>query len=664
MCAQLYDEEILISQLSKETKDTNRIKLLIQLGLIKEFFVPEQIGRFKEVYELSKKTKFRYGLAYAPFYEAILLWQGGRYDEAIAKNEICIERLDSLGVIQSIDSPLGIIRFMFNSTGKQAEKFQYYVKKAAYYKQFGPKENIANCYHGIAGYYVYLGDNDKAIEYYLRARDIYVTFDPFCTANEVAVIGYHYLLWGNLEMAEHYLESALKDFLRMKNTWLISYCYNHLGDLCLQRRDYERALQYYFSDKKYWHELPPEYIAMDMVSIAAVHLHMNSYDSAGYYLAKAQKVMKKASSTMVTNHGPVEIDYHYYLYYKAINNQDLALKKLEAALVDAMSLKYIPLVLKYTNELHLYLLKKGDSLQSFRFLVQYHALRDSVDAMNTMARIATFEIEQQRQQKEHEIEQLQTQKATQLNYYIFVSVLLLLIAIGIFSRFRYKRKRDKEQLTTDFKKQLAQAETKALRAQMNPHFIFNSLNSINSFVIDQQHELASEYLIKFSKLIRLILDNSRSETISIEKELETLKLYVLLEAARFDNKFKCVYHIASDVNTSSIMIPPMLLQPFVENAIWHGLMQKEGEGTIVVELAMKNEELLMITIEDDGIGREKADKLKSKSATHKSHGLKVTSQRIEMMNKLNSTGAQVHIVDLKDDQGNARGTRVELIIPF
>jgi sensor histidine kinase YesM len=139
---------------------------------------------------------------------------------------------------------------------------------------------------------------------------------------------------------------------------------------------------------------------------------------------------------------------------------------------------------------------------------------------------------------------------------------------------------------------------------------------------------------------------------------------VLLESARFDNKFKCLYHIAEDVNTNSIMIPPMLLQPFVENAIWHGLMQKEDEGVIVVEIKLENEEFLNIAIIDDGIGREKAAELKSKSATHKSHGLKVTSQRIEMMNNLNSTGAKVNVTDLKDAAGRALGTKVELIIPF
>ena len=324
----------------------------------------------------------------------------------------------------------------------------------------------------------------------------------------------------------------------------------------------------------------------------------------------------------------------------------------------------MPLVLKYTNELHTCMLKTGDSLQALRYLVQYKNLQDSLNAKSTYARIATFEIEQLQQQKENEIQQLLTQEATQRNYYLVGGVFLFLAVMALLSRLRYKRKRDKEQLTTDFKRQLAQAETKALRAQMNPHFIFNSLSSINSFVMDQKHEIASEYLIKFSKLIRLILDNSRSETISIEKELETLKLYVLLESARFENRFKCIYQIADDVNSSTIMIPPMLLQPFVENAIWHGLMQKETEGTITVEIKKENEEFLNISVTDDGIGREKAASLKSKSATHKSHGLKVTSQRIDMMNKLNSTGAQVDVLDLKDESGHPTGTRVVLIIPI
>jgi len=245
--------------------------------------------------------------------------------------------------------------------------------------------------------------------------------------------------------------------------------------------------------------------------------------------------------------------------------------------------------------------------------------------------------------------------------FLVISAILVLIEIR---RRGIRKIKHEEQLKTEFNKQLAQAENKALRAQMNPHFIFNCLNSINNFIINQKHEIASDYLIKFSKLIRLVLDNSRSETITVAKELETLKLYVLLESARYDNKFNCIYTIDENVDINSIMIPPMLLQPYVENAIWHGLMQKEDEGTVTLEIKKQDEEFLNISISDDGIGREKAAELKSKSATHKSHGLKVTSQRIEMMNKLNSTGAHVTIIDLQDELGNATGTKVELIIPF
>ena len=672
-------------QISKETNDTVRIKLLIKLGLTTPVSDSELDKCLKEAFERSKKIQFRYGLVFGRYYEGRLLSSTGNYNAALEKVKSCIEGLDSLKIIQPTEYPLNTIRFIFNLAGRQAEKFQYYSRKAAYYKRNGPIENLADCYHGIAGYYYFLGDYDKTIEYYLRAREVYKSFDPFGYATDGAGIGNTYLLWGNLEKAEEYLASGLNEFLQIDDINTIVFCYNILGDLYVKRHDYKRALQYYFQEKKYWFKLSSQFIAINMVSIAAVHLQMNDLDSAYIYLRMADKLRQSEKLPMLSSHGPLELDYYNYKYFAATGNHDIALKCLEAALREAQLYKHFPLVLKYTKELHAYLLKKGDSLQSMRYLMQYQTIQDSLNAMNAQERIAAYEIEQHELSQENEIEQLQIQKSTQRNYYLIGGAFLLLMVAAGLSRLRYKRKRDKEQLTIEFKKQLAQMETKALRAQMNPHFIFNSLNSINSLVLDRKHQIASDYLIKFSKLIRLILDNSRSELISLEKELETLKLYVLLESARFDNKFKCIYQVAEDVQTNSIMIPPMLLQPFVENAIWHGLMQKEGEGTITIEMKLSNQQaamsseqlamnnkqlaisrdqLLRITITDDGIGREKAGELNSKSATHKSHGMKVTSQRIEMMNNLNATGAQVHFVDLKDELGNAMGTRVELIIPF
>jgi tetratricopeptide (TPR) repeat protein len=661
--AQLSPRDSLLLLIANETNDTIRIKLLIQCGIFHSENLEDLMGCLKEVYELSKKTNFRPGLVYNHYYEGQLLAKEGKYDEAIDKFKSSVEAMDSINLIQGISwQPLSDIRGLFYLADRQEDKFQYYTDKLIYYKNNGPIENTADCYFGIAGYYGRLADYDKAIEYYMRAQEVYRTFDPIDYNNEQQVIGSQYLLWGNLDKAEEYLKSALSEQLSSNLDCFFSY--HQLGNLYLKKHDYRQALQYYFKGRQYLRKGRADFQAINLINFAAAYLEMNFIDSARYYLDSADRVRQKEKMGLVYSYGNVDIDYIYYRYYIATGKENLALQSLKSALQEAQSARFVPLVLKYTNELHAFLLKSGDSLQALRYLIKGQAIQDSLSAMSTKARIASYEIEQQQQQKENEIQQLQTQKTSQRKYYLVTGAFLLLIVAAVISRLRYKRKRDQEQLKTEFNKQLAQAETKALRAQMNPHFIFNCLNSINSYVIDQKHETASDYLIKFSKLIRLILDNSRSETIAIEKELETLRLYVLLESARFDNKFACVYTIAEDVNTSTIMIPPMLLQPFVENAIWHGLMQKEDQGTIIIEIKKADEEFLNISIIDDGIGREKASELKSKTATHKSHGLKVTSQRIEMMNKLNSTGAKVHIFDLKDDQGNATGTKVELIIPI
>ena len=658
--AQLSEQESLPLQIAAETNDTVKIELIVRY-MMRWAPLPESEKWYNEVRTLSLKNNYRPGLIYYQFYEGFMLSENGKYDEAIAKIQSCIDGLDSLGIVQLWQYPLYQIRFMHFSAGKPVEMFRYFTEKVAYYKKHGPIENTAACYHSLGKYYLFIADYDKAIGYFMRAKDIYSTFDQWGVMNETGIIGSTYQKWGNLDKAEEYLHSFLDGMIRLHDVYN-SNAYDALGDIYFEKQDFRQALKYYFIGEKHYEQ--PHFKASNFVSIAMVYVQLGDYDSAFIYLEKAEKIRQKEKSGIYFANNFDDIDFYFYKYYAATGDKKLALQYLETSFKVAQTSQNMELLLKYSNELQSYLMKQGDSLQALGYLFNYQILQDSLNKINTQFRIASYEIEQQQQQQEAEIENLQTQKATQRNYYLIGGVFLVMIILAAFSRFRYKRKRDEEQLTTDFKKQLAQAETKALRSQMNPHFIFNSLNSINSLVMEEKHEIASEYLIKFSKLIRLILDNSRSETITIEKELETLKLYVTLESARFDNKFKCVFVVSENVNTSSIMIPPMLLQPFVENAIWHGLMQKEGEGNITIEIRIEGEETLKLSITDDGIGREKAAELKSKSATHKSHGLKVTSQRIEMMNKLNSTGAQVNIFDLHDDQGNATGTRVELVIPF
>jgi sensor histidine kinase YesM len=239
----------------------------------------------------------------------------------------------------------------------------------------------------------------------------------------------------------------------------------------------------------------------------------------------------------------------------------------------------------------------------------------------------------------------------------------LLLVIYSFYRFRIHQIQKESQLKSTFEKRLAEVKLEALRAQMNPHFLFNSLNSINYFILIKREEIASDYLTKFSQLLRHVLANSRNEWVNLNNEIQVLELYCTLESMRFKNKFEYQIHIDSSINTSIILIPPMLIQPFVENAIWHGLLNKEnhdGKLDISFDRDGKN---LKITIKDNGIGREKARQLKSKSATkHKSFGLQITSERFELIKNNLSGNIEFSIKDLYDPNQNAAGTCVEITL--
>lgn len=221
------------------------------------------------------------------------------------------------------------------------------------------------------------------------------------------------------------------------------------------------------------------------------------------------------------------------------------------------------------------------------------------------------------------------------------------------------------QAETAFQKKLAETEMTALRAQMNPHFIFNCLNSIKLYTLENDPETASGYLTTFSRLIRLVLDNSRSEKVTLENEIETLRLYIELEVMRFKDKVGFAIAIDGEIDTPYIEVPPLLLQPYVENAIWHGLMHKERGGNVTISISQPVSHLLHVEIIDDGVGRQMAAMYKSKSiARQKSAGIQMTSDRLQVINELYGIKASVSITDLRDSAGHACGTKVIIEIPI
>ena len=233
-------------------------------------------------------------------------------------------------------------------------------------------------------------------------------------------------------------------------------------------------------------------------------------------------------------------------------------------------------------------------------------------------------------------------------------------------RARAEEEKEETMMTLmETRQKMADVEMQALRAQMNPHFIFNCLNSINRYIVKSDQATASLYLTKFAKLIRLILDNSNSKNVILSNELDALKLYIDMEALRFDKKFSYEIILAEGVPADSIELPPLIIQPYVENAIWHGLLHMQTVGHLRIRISLPSENMLQCVIEDNGIGREKARELKSKSATtKKSLGMKLTENRISLLNRHAQLNASVEIIDLVKEENEAAGTRVILNIPI
>ena len=232
----------------------------------------------------------------------------------------------------------------------------------------------------------------------------------------------------------------------------------------------------------------------------------------------------------------------------------------------------------------------------------------------------------------------------------------------------HSERADNEKIKTleaEFESKLLTLKISSLRSQMNPHFIFNSLNSIKLYIIENEKNNAIYYLNKFSKLIRKILASTREESISLSEEIETLSLYTEIENIRFSNEIITSINVDENLNTNTIKIPSLLLQPFIENAIWHGLSSKEGDKILSVSFNELDDDFLKITITDNGIGREKSAELKKNKMYKKdSIGIQLTEDRLKNFSLDRKGNYSINIIDLYAEDHQSNGTKVEITIPL
>ncbi len=555
-----------------------------------------------------------------------------------------------------------------------------------------------------------INNHDTAYHLSKKAGDSLYVFYAVITSTHV------YLASGNYKNA---FEKVLNlHRLSMSNndpTWK-AWELQLLGELYCSIEDYTTALKYYQQAiqliKSDGSRMVPVCVP-DYQQLTATFALNKQFDSAKYYYDLA--IVDTSNQSALQSYLAFMGEYYFFQkkYDKALpnlimslnyNKQDNNVYQVMRLLIDIakthLALKNDGLTFKYAHEALTIAQQTGArqfERDCFEILYsvydrwnrpdsalfyhkKYIAIRDSIIADQVAAKLVAYNFNEKIEllNKEKEVQQTKLQKESFIKKTLIVGILVLLVfASIIFRNIILKRRIEKQRLENElklqklesektkveFQQQTTELEMQALRAQMNPHFIFNSLNSINRFILQNDKAKASEYLTKFSRLVRLILQNSQAALIPLESELEALKLYLELEAVRFDNQFKYKVSVDEELDMEVLKVPPLIIQPYAENAIWHGLMHKEEKGHLEIEV-YQCDEVLCCKITDDGVGRQKASELKSKSAsTHKSMGMRITADRIAMLQQKKQIDTTIKITDLVLPDGSAGGTEVLLKIP-
>lgn len=484
--------------------------------------------------------------------------------------------------------------------------------KIAADKNIKDKLVIAGLYNNLGNVYADFKQYTKALENYTEYLEISKKVgNKENHINALSNIGYVYVDLNKIEKGITYFEKALLLAKEENNERLIASIIKNLGDAYKLKEDYNKALSFYKESAKIAEELGDKYVASSALnSISELHIKLDKYDEAQVYSEKALQLAKEINT----------VEWQ------------------------ADSWKLLSTVFE----------KKGNAKDALKAYKNYIQLKDSIQSEDKKVALTrkemAFKLVSQETKAKAELEKEKLYANLILTAAIFV---LLGSVIGYVL---YKRKRDaiEYRKIAEFKTKVAETELKALRSQMNPHFIFNAMSSIGDYMTKNDLETANEYLIKFSKLIRSILENSEKKWISLEEDLELTKLYIEIESLRLKDKIFYTFLIDKSIDVENTMVPPLILQPFIENSIWHGIAKKKGKGTISIS-AKKKGKHVMFSVDDDGVGRKKG---LNQLQNHTAMGVNITKARLAIINNQDGSNNSVKMID------KAQGVLVEVEIPL
>lgn len=623
----------LFAELKKANTDAKKVELL---NLISSEYVENDPAKMMEyadkALKLAEQHKLKQGEAEAWFNKGNSNIMLSRYTEALKSftnaqeiYEVLLkgETTNKEKLNNGLAKTYGSIGVVCSEQNNYAKALEYYFKALKIYRETKQENIVLRLYNNIGIVYKTQEEYGKALEYFNKALVIQKKIEDNTSGITITNIGNIHLAQGNSEKAFQSYNEALEIFKKHENKRGLAELYNNLGNY------YEKMGNKAEAEKSYRNALAIFESVGENYGASASLAYLGDYYAKQKQNKEALAYLEK-SSKLAEEIGVLE----------QVKSSELSISEIHES--------------------------NGNYAEALKHYKKYSTAKDSINNAESIKSIVreemNYEMERKAELQKAESEKKQAiylEKSKRTRQLILFGALTVVFVLGIIFLI-YNRRQLKKTLTLE--KDLAEYEQKALHLQMNPHFVFNCLGSISSFIVQNGTDSAIKYLSKFSKLMRLTLEYSKESLIPIDKEIEGLQNYLELEQLRFNKMFD--FSITKDPNIEDDMaIPPLLLQPFVENAIMHGIVPKKEKGNINVHFGLIDDKLVC-TVTDDGIGFSKSKEMKENSVTvHKSMALEITRKRLEVIQAFTSKTSKVEIKDVFDELGKLHGTRIILNLP-
>lgn len=638
-----------LKNLISENNHTENISTYFQIVDAYLITDPDSCIKYANIaWEMAESTMDEALIADAKSYMGKASYFNGLYEESI---QYYLPAYDYYKESKNIKKVLlldELLVFAYFYSGNYDVTIKHLDDIISHLKYIPDTSNLAHFIIGIGYFYRYMEYYEEAIPFFLQYLQInkYHPLPPPAKALNCGHLGYCYEQTGlNDEAIQYYLED-----LRISTEYkLSSRSYFHLGRIYDKMDSLDKAVEY-FNNALLFYEKQGNvfFTSKTKLGLGEVYLKMGK-------ITEAQNTLNEALIL-------AEWVYDNKLLYKTLNAEiknfyvllQIVEKYKEEKAFDLISQIHLQLYNLYYSQSEL-----NEALERY---ILYHQTLDKYNNFELIAAVEEIQNRYESEKKEQRIiflsqENVMTElqlKQSRVITFSIIGLFLFTILIAILLIRMIKIRSEQKSLIL---------EQRLLRSQMNPHFMFNALSNITNLVEKKDHLTASKFLNRFSRLLRHILESSREDFIPFNEELKNLENYIELQQLRFSEKFSYSISFKDGINPSDYMIPPMLIQPFIENAIEHGIKPKEGNGNISLRFHLQDKSIVC-NIEDDGVGREKSFQIEKKSHPYRSYGIKIVQDRLAAIRKKTRIKVKINIIDLKSDDGATAGTRIIINLPF